>query len=97
MSSHSISIALTDTSEGQEASPRRIRLEALEGFTADVSVLLKGQGNDVDPAKTHVSVTSMARPSWWRAPALRLSRELEGDARRHQASSDLEVLDLQPN
>lgn len=47
---------MSDTGEAQEASPDRIRLQALEDFAADVAQLLKGQAKEIDPEKLHVSI-----------------------------------------
>jgi hypothetical protein len=56
MEAQSLTFALTDTTAGYEATPERIRLEALAAFSADVSTLLRGANREVDPGELDVSV-----------------------------------------
>lgn len=56
MEAQSITLALTDTSQGFDASPDRVRLSALVDFAADVEVFLRGQDREVDTSATAVSV-----------------------------------------
>ncbi len=56
MQAQSLTFALIDSSAGYEATPERVRLEALTGFASDVSVLLRGANREVDPGELDVSV-----------------------------------------
>lgn len=56
MEAQSLTFALIDSSAGYEATPERVRLEALTEFASDVSILLRGANREVDPGKLDVSV-----------------------------------------
>ena len=56
MQAQPITFSLIDTSSGYEATPERVRLESLTGFTSDVSALLRGSNREVDPGELDVSV-----------------------------------------
>ncbi len=58
MEAQPLTFSLIDASSGYEASPERVRLEALASFTADVSSLLRGSQREVDPGDLDVSVRS---------------------------------------
>ncbi|MEO8280710.1 MAG: hypothetical protein ABI564_13520 [Ideonella sp.] len=56
MQAQSITFSLTDASSGYEATPERVRLDALAVFTADVSTLLRGSKREVDTGDLDVAV-----------------------------------------
>ncbi len=56
MDAQSLSFTLVDSSAGYEATPERVRLDALAAFASDVSALLRGANREVDPAEIDVSV-----------------------------------------
>lgn len=56
MEAQSLTFALIDSSAGYEATPERVRLEALTAFASDVSTLLRGANREVDPGELDVSV-----------------------------------------
>lgn len=56
MEAQSLTFALIDSSAGYEATPERVRLEALTAFASDVSMLLRGANREVDPGELDVSV-----------------------------------------
>jgi hypothetical protein len=56
MEAQSLTFALIDASAGYEATPERVRLEALTEFSADVSALLRGANREVNPGELDVSV-----------------------------------------
>ncbi len=56
MEAQILSFSMTDKSSGYEATPKRVRLQALADFAADVSTLLRGSQRDVDPEKIDVSI-----------------------------------------
>ncbi len=56
MEAQRIEIALVDNSAGFEASPERVRLADLTGFSADVTDFLRGDGKEVDPKTLEVAV-----------------------------------------
>jgi hypothetical protein len=56
MEAQTLTFSLTDTSSGYEATPKRVKLELLADFTADVSALLRGSQREVDPEKIDVAV-----------------------------------------
>ena len=51
-----ITIALTDTSAGFEATPDRVRLGDLAAFSADVAAFLRGEDKEVDTNTLEVAV-----------------------------------------
>jgi hypothetical protein len=56
MEAQALTFSLIDTSSGFEATPDRVRLEALADFTADVSALLRGTQREVDPGQLDVAI-----------------------------------------
>ncbi|MEO8125199.1 MAG: hypothetical protein ABI633_14220 [Burkholderiales bacterium] len=56
MQAQSLTFALTDSSAGYEATPERVRLEALTAFVSDVSTLLRGANRELDPGELDVAV-----------------------------------------
>lgn len=56
MDAQALTFSLIDTSSGFEATPDRVRLEALTDFTSDVSSLLRGTQREVDPGQLDVAV-----------------------------------------
>lgn len=56
MEAQSLTFSLIDSSAGYEATPERVRLDALTAFASDVSTLLRGANREVDPAELDVSV-----------------------------------------
>lgn len=56
MEAQRITIALTDTSAGFEATPDRVRLGDLASFSADVATFLRGEAKEVDTNALEVAV-----------------------------------------
>lgn len=56
MEAQRITIALTDNTAGFEATPDRVRLGDLAGFSSDVATFLRGEGKDVDTNTLEVAV-----------------------------------------
>jgi hypothetical protein len=56
MEAQRITIALTDTSAGFEATPDRVRLGDLASFSADVATFLRGEDKEVDTNALEVAV-----------------------------------------
>jgi hypothetical protein len=56
MEAQSITIALTDHTGGFEATPDRVRLGDLAGFSSDVATFLRGEDKDVDTNTLEVAV-----------------------------------------
>lgn len=56
MQAHRVTIALIDHSAGFEASPERVRLGDLAGFSADVATFLRGEDKEVDTNLLEVAV-----------------------------------------
>lgn len=56
MQAQTLKFTLIDVSSGYEATPERVRLEALSSFTADVSILLRGSTREVDVGELDVAV-----------------------------------------
>ena len=56
MEAQRITIALIDNTAGFEATPDRVRLGDLAGFSADVATFLRGEDNDVDTNTLEVAV-----------------------------------------
>lgn len=56
MEAQRITLAMTDSSAGYEASPARVRLAALAEFTRDVSEFLSGDGKEIDLSELDVAV-----------------------------------------
>ena len=56
MEAQRITIALTDTSAGFEATPDRVRLGDLAGFSSDVATFLRGEDKEVDTNTLEVAV-----------------------------------------
>ena len=56
MEAQRITIALTDTSAGFEATPDRVRLGDLAAFSADVAAFLRGEDKEVDTNTLEVAV-----------------------------------------
>ena len=56
MDAQRITIALTDTSAGFEATPERVRLGDLAAFSADVASFLRGEDKEVDTNTLEVAV-----------------------------------------
>ena len=56
MEAQPLTFALIDSSAGYEATPKRVRLEVLADFAADVSTLLRGANREVDPGELDVAV-----------------------------------------
>ena len=57
MEAQPLTFALIDSSAGYEATPERVRLEALTAFASDVSILLRGANREVDPGALDVAVS----------------------------------------
>jgi hypothetical protein len=56
MEAQPLTFALIDSSSGYEATPERVRLEALTEFASDVSTLLRGANRELDPGELDVAV-----------------------------------------
>ena len=56
MEAQRITIAMTDTSAGFEATPDRVRLGDLASFSADVATFLRGEDKEVDTNALEVAV-----------------------------------------
>jgi hypothetical protein len=56
MEAQRITIALTDNTAGFEATPDRVRLGDLTGFSSDVATFLRGEDKDVDTNTLEVAV-----------------------------------------
>jgi hypothetical protein len=56
MEAQRITIALTDTTAGFEATPDRVRLGDLASFSSDVATFLRGEDKDVDTNALEVAV-----------------------------------------
>lgn len=95
MEAQSLTVALIDSSAGYEATPERVRLDALTAFASDVSALLRGVSHEVDPAELDVSVRAgslaivtgpIAAPSLFRDLRSLLDSELRDalDAKRRE-------------
>jgi hypothetical protein len=56
MEAQRITLALIDRSAGYEASPERVRLRVVADFASDVTMLLKGDGKEVDPRELDVAI-----------------------------------------
>lgn len=56
MEAQSITLSLTDGSQGYEATPERVRLAVLADFTRDVEQFLRGKSREVDPSALEVAV-----------------------------------------
>jgi hypothetical protein len=56
MEAQRITIALTDNTAGFEATPDRVRLGDLAGFSSDVATFLRGEDKEVDTNSLEVAV-----------------------------------------
>ena len=56
MEAQALTFSLIDESSGYEATPNRVRLEALTKFAADVSVMLRGDNREVDTGQLDVAI-----------------------------------------
>jgi hypothetical protein len=58
MEAQRITIALTDHTAGFEATPDRVRLGDLAGFSSDVAIFLRGEDKEVDTNALEVAVSN---------------------------------------
>jgi hypothetical protein len=58
MEAQAVEFSVVDVSSGYEATPDRVRLDLLAGFAKDVSQLLRGSLQEVDPGQLDVAVRS---------------------------------------